>query len=63
MIESPKWNIDEASAHPAKLSENLQGFKLAGDARRSTMDPSLKEVCGMTDLIALRTASKGLMGV
>lgn len=59
MIESPKWDIENASVHPANLSENLQGFKLAGDALRSTMENiSVKKACDMTDIAVLRNASR-----
>ncbi len=56
---SQPFSLEDASVHPERLSDHLEGFKLAGDALRITMqDPSLKIVCDMTDRVVLRTASK-----
>ncbi|MEI6810722.1 MAG: hypothetical protein WCK60_01575 [Candidatus Nomurabacteria bacterium] len=56
---SQPFSLENASAHPGKLSDHLEGFKLAGDVIRSTTeDLSLKIVCDMTDRMVLRTAAK-----
>ena len=57
---SQGFSLDNASAHPAKLSGHLENLKEVGNNLRGSMcDLSLKELCDLTDIAVLRTASRG----